>query len=201
MVDLYRDRLPQDLVGQPADVVRHRRRKQQRLPLRRDMFHDPADIGQEAHVEHPVGLVKHKHLYVRQFNRVLSDVIEQAARTCDDYLRPALQLLFLEMGAHASVDRDAMQSCLFSKAADRLMDLLRQFARRRDDECADTAARSLHKPVQDRQYKCGGFTCPGLRQAHYIATLHYRRDRLCLDRSRGDIPDGLYPGRDMGVKI
>jgi hypothetical protein len=47
---------------QRGDVLRHRRREQQRLALLRHVARMRLHVGQEAHVEHAVGLVEHEDL-------------------------------------------------------------------------------------------------------------------------------------------
>ena len=49
-----------------ADLLRHRRREEQVLPLARQRAEDAPDVGQEAHVEHVVGLVEDEHVDVRR---------------------------------------------------------------------------------------------------------------------------------------
>jgi hypothetical protein len=63
------------------------------------------------------------------------------------------------------------------------------------------SAFSLHKAIQDRQYKSGCLAGAGLCQTHYVTTLQYRRYRLLLDRCRRGIARSLYPGYDLGVQI
>ena len=41
---------------------------------------DPADVGQEAHVEHPVGLVEHQVLDAGELRVGRAEVVEQPAR-------------------------------------------------------------------------------------------------------------------------
>src|SRR3546814_10802626 len=55
--DLDRLRIRKELVGQLLDRRRHRRREKQGLPIRGQLGADIFDVGDEAHVEHPVGLV------------------------------------------------------------------------------------------------------------------------------------------------
>ncbi len=71
--DLDGDRVVQDAVRQPADVLRHGGREEQRLALRRHLLEDAADVGQEAHVAHAVGLVQHQHLDLRQVDAALAE--------------------------------------------------------------------------------------------------------------------------------
>jgi len=47
--------------------------------------------GRKAHIEHPVSLVEHERLQMRQIDGFLIDMIEQAARAGYDYLITALQ--------------------------------------------------------------------------------------------------------------
>ena len=72
--------------GQPPDLVREGRREQQVLAPGRQDREDLADVADEAHVEHPVGLVEDEDLDARQVDRALADVVEQAARRGDDDL-------------------------------------------------------------------------------------------------------------------
>ena len=44
---------------------------------------DAADVGQEAHVEHHVGLVQHQHLEAAEVERAPTQVVEDAARGAD----------------------------------------------------------------------------------------------------------------------
>ncbi len=107
--DLNRDRIAQDAVRQLADVIRHGGREEQRLALDRHQFEDAADVGQEAHVAHAVGLVQHQHLDLRQVDAALGDQVEQASGAGDDDLGAAAQRLHLRALAHAAVDGDAAQ--------------------------------------------------------------------------------------------
>ena len=44
------------------DRLRHRGREEERLPLRRQMLQHAADVGEEAHVQHPVRFVEDEDL-------------------------------------------------------------------------------------------------------------------------------------------
>ncbi len=60
--------------------ARHRRAEEERLPPRRDVAQHAADVGQEAHVEHAVGLVEHEVLEPGELRVGHAEVVEQAAR-------------------------------------------------------------------------------------------------------------------------
>jgi hypothetical protein len=70
--------------GQRDDRVRHGGREQHRLPLVGDLPQDALDVGQEAQVEHLVGLVEDQHREPAELQVALLGQVEQAARRADD---------------------------------------------------------------------------------------------------------------------
>src|SRR6266550_469811 len=72
-------RIAPDLFGEFGDILRHRRRKEQRLPLDRQFGDDFPDVVDEAHVEHAVGLVEHEKLDLSEPQAIALYEIEQAA--------------------------------------------------------------------------------------------------------------------------
>src|SRR4029077_15094749 len=56
------NRIAQAPCGEALDLFGNRRRKKQSLSLLRALFNDPSDIGKEAHIQHPIHLVKHEKL-------------------------------------------------------------------------------------------------------------------------------------------
>ncbi len=60
--DLYRQRVVQQPLRQSADVVGIGGGEQQILPLLRQQLDDFANVVDEAHVEHAIGLIEHQHL-------------------------------------------------------------------------------------------------------------------------------------------
>ncbi len=63
---------------QVGDLARDRGAEQQRLPAGRHAGEDPFDVGQEAHVEHAVGLVEHDELDGVEVPVRTAQMIEQA---------------------------------------------------------------------------------------------------------------------------
>ncbi len=131
--------LVQDALGQVLDRRRHGRREQQRLALLRDGRHDLADVLDEAHVEHPVGLVEHQHVDVAQVEDALAHKVQQAARRGDDDVDAVAERVPLLALADAAVDGRDAEAGVLAVLGGRLGDLDRQLARRRDDERADRA--------------------------------------------------------------
>ena len=87
------------------DVVVEGRREEQVLALRRQDGEDLADVPDEAHVEHPVGLVEDEDLDRREVGRALVHVVEEAARRRDDDLGAGAEGPELGLVADAAVDR------------------------------------------------------------------------------------------------
>ena len=71
-------------VGEFGDLARHGGGEEQRLALGRDHCRQLADVVDEAHVEHLVGLVEDEDLHVRQHDSALVDEVEQPAGRGDE---------------------------------------------------------------------------------------------------------------------
>ena len=71
---------------------------------RRQVLEHPADVGQEAHVEHAVGLVEHQDLEAGEAGVGLLEVVQQAARAGDDDVDAGAQGALLRAHADAAVD-------------------------------------------------------------------------------------------------
>ena len=80
--------LIQQFIRELFDLVGKCCGEQQILALcrRRQQFHDALDVGDEPHVEHPIGLVQNQDLDLSEVDALLLDVIEQPARRRDQYL-------------------------------------------------------------------------------------------------------------------
>ena len=189
---------------QRADVVREGRREQQVLAARRQQLEDLADVADEAHVEHAVGLVEDEDLDARQVDRPLADVVEQAAGRGDDDLGAGAQLGGLGLEADAAVDGGRPDRAVLAVGADALLDLDGELAGGDDDEDADrragggrrrpaallrgqVAGRLARRPglvedLDDRQHEGGGLAGAGLGAGEQVAALEDERDRLALDR-------------------
>ena len=92
-------------VGEAPDLIGERRREEQVLAARRQDREDLADVADEAHVEHPVGLVEDEDLDPRQVDGALAEMVEQPAGRRDDDLGAAAQGADLRIEADAAVDR------------------------------------------------------------------------------------------------
>ena len=81
----------QKIVSQRADFRRHRCREHGRAALDRDQACDFLDVADEAHVEHAVGFIEHKHVDAREIARPHIDVIEQAAGCRHQHMHATFQ--------------------------------------------------------------------------------------------------------------
>jgi hypothetical protein len=109
-------RSPHDLVGRLRHFVGHRRRKEERLSVRRQRRHDAPDAWPESHVEHPIGLIQHQHVQVLEFRRTRAHVIEQTSRCRHDDVGRAPEATLLRTRFDAAVHRDARQVGVVRKA-------------------------------------------------------------------------------------
>jgi len=196
--DLDRPRPVEQALGERLDLVGERRREEKVLALRGQQREDAADVGQEAHVEHPVGLVEHEDLDRRQVDVALARVVEQPAGRRDDDVDAALQLRRLRAEADAAEQRHRRVAQVLAVGADRRLDLRGELARRRDHERAHGPAgagaavlrvrrRCGGQALQHRQHEAGGLAGAGLRAGEQVAAREHRGDGLRLDRRGGGV--------------
>ena len=185
----------QDPARQPPDVVGEGGREHQVLPLRREQGDDPLDVGQEAHVEHPVGLVEDEDLDLAEVGDPLADEVEQPARRRHQDLDAATKRLDLRIHRDAAVDHRRAQRHRPAVGVDALVDLHRELARRDEDEHADRVScrreagvRVAAQPVEDRQHERGGLAGPRLCGGEDVAPGQHERDGSGLDGCRGLVP-------------
>ena len=187
--DLDADGCVEQLVRELADVVGERGREQQVLALLRQQRDDAADVGQETHVEHAVGFVEHEDLDVPQIDVALRRVIEQPARRRDEHVDAAAQLAICGLMLTPPKIDGRLQRHVLAVVAHALLDLRRELARRREDQCADAARPFVrrrrgarHEPLQQRQREAGRLAGAGLRAGHDVAPFEHDGNDATLDR-------------------
>ena len=75
-----------ELLAELEDVAVQRGAEQAHLLLPGGVGEDPPDVGHEAHVEHPVGLVEDDGGYVAEAQGALAEVVEDTSGGADDYV-------------------------------------------------------------------------------------------------------------------
>ena len=182
----------QHAIRERANVVGERGREQQVLPLCRQEADDAPDVGQEAHVEHAIGFVEHEDLDVREIDRALLSVVEQASGCGDDDVDAAPELRDLRVDADAAEDHGGAQRHVLAVVAHALADLRGELARRRQDQRTNVPAVTGRRvvggePVQQRQGEAGRLAGAGLSAGHDVASCEHDGNDLRLDGGGGGI--------------
>ena len=186
------DRIGQDLGGQLFHRTRHGGREQQRLAVGRKLRDDAHDVLDEAHVEHPVGLVENDVVDFGQRQGTLVQQVEQTARRRDDDVDAAAHRLDLRTDRDTAEDHVMGQLGAGGVGFDVAGDLRGELAGRGQDEdlrrLRSRATALGDQRVDDGQREGRGLAGAGLGDTQNVAALHDRRNRLGLDRRRlGDV--------------
>ena len=142
-LDLGLDGLLHPLRGEAHHVVGERGGVEHRgaLVLLRQMRHDAAHVGDEAHVEHAVGLVDDERVHAAEVHHVALAEVEQTPGRRDEQVHGGfLELLALAVHVHAAVDGEGTEAAVLADRVGVLADLDHELARRSDHESARRAA-------------------------------------------------------------
>ena len=176
-------RIAQERGGQLSHLVRKRSGEEQVLALRRQQRKDPANVGDEPHVEHPVGLVEHQDLDLTQIHGLLPRMVEQASGRRNDDVHAATQRIDLRLHANPAEDHRGTQREVLAVGPHILVHLGGKLTGRRDDQGArEFRCGAFSKPLQHGQREPCGLAGAGLCGAEQIAAAQYQRDRLRLNR-------------------
>src|SRR5271170_3533098 len=182
------DGIAQQLGGKRAYVRRHRRGKEQVLPLLRDAAYDLSDRLDEAEVQHLIDFIEHQEFDRAEIGRAGVQVIEQSAGRRNQDVQPLGERTNLRAVRHAAEDHGDLERQPRREIAETLRDLTGEFARRAEHEgpCSELRRRAGigEQLVEDRQREGRRLASAGLGDADEIAALHQRGNRLCLDRRR-----------------
>ena len=184
--DFDANRVLQELLGEPGDFRRHGRGEEQRLPGEGDQLADAFDVGDEAHVEHPVGFVDHQDFDgVEQDFSALGEV-QQSARRGDQHVSAAHDLGFLIAKRNAADQQRDIEFVIDAVSDERLFDLVGEFARWLEDKGSrhPRPGAAFFEQGQHRQRESGGLAGSGLRDSEDVAALQRVRYGLFLDRRR-----------------
>src|SRR5690606_4447739 len=126
---------------------------------RREPAQDVADVGNEAQIEHAVGLVEHENLYRAQVDDALLDEIDDPARSADQDVHPLFEMVTLLLVVDAAEGETEREPRMRAENFGVAMDLNRQLARWCDDqrtrsvEIARNRSRFANQPCVHRDEK------------------------------------------------
>ena len=125
-------------------------------------FADPLDVGDEPHVEHPVGFVDHQDFHADHQQPAALVMIEQAARRGDQDVGAPVQLAVLVLEGHAADQQGNGELVVDAELLEACCDLRGEFARRFQNE---RTRHSRPRPArlqlgQHRQHEGGGLAGP-----------------------------------------
>ena len=195
--DLDHGRVAHEVADPAHGVLVQCRREEQRLSRDGRPIDDPAHVGQEAHVEHAVGLVEHEHLDLAQARVPLVDEVDEAAGRGHEDVGPAAKRGLLGLHAHTADHRGALVAGAARDRGADVLDLLGKLAGGGHDEHERAVAalgvgQAAHRGQQER----GGLAGAGLGGGKKVAALEDIRDGLRLDGGGLGVAELLHGGED-----
>jgi hypothetical protein len=165
-----------------------------RLPGLRRHLEEPLHVGQEAQVEHLVGLVEHERVHVGQVERLAVGEVDEPAGRADDDVDPRLEGLELRVVADAAVDRQHAHAAAARGEVEVVGDLDRELARRGHDQRLRLALGNLgvvgvargDAALDDRDAEGQGLAGAGAGLADQVGAEERDRQGHLLDRERVD---------------
>jgi len=175
-------RLVQEVVGEALDFRRHGGREEKRLSREGQLLADALDVGNEAHVEHTIGLVDHQNLDAVQKQLAALEMVEQPAGGRDHHIGAAIELAVLIVIGHAADQKRHGQLMALAEDLEMLGDLGGKLAGGFQDQRARHArscAPTL-QPRQHREHERGGLAGSGLGDAEHVAASDDEGDSFIL---------------------
>jgi hypothetical protein len=139
--------------GEGDHVSGHGGREEHGLPARGGELKDPLHVGQEAEVEHLVGLVEHQRAHTGQAQVALADQVEQPPGSPHHHVDAGAQRVDLRLVGAPAVDGEHFRPAGLAGRLHVVGDLDRQFPGGHDDQGAGAARahrRLAVEPLQQR---------------------------------------------------
>ncbi len=175
--------------GERHDLRRHGGREQHRLPVRGRQPQDRLDVGKEAEVQHPVGLVEDENVDGGQVKLALPDQVKESARRADHDVDGGERLDLRLIGA-AAVQGHDVDVGVDRRGAHVVGYLDGQFPGRDDDEGArrrGLAAWRVDQVLQDRDRERERLAGAGSGLSDDVVLVE--RDRQCQRLDREGVRD------------
>ncbi len=189
--------------GEADHLARHGGREQQGLPLGRQHGDDLLDVGQEAQVEHLVGLVQDQRAHLGQVQLLLPGQVEQTARGADHDVDALGERLDLRPVRPAAVDGEDTHVADLAGGLQVVGDLRAELAGRDDDQRLRELGELLlggpagvhvgahGDPLDQREAEAEGLAGAGLGLADDVVAGQRDREGHLLDGEGVDDADGF----------
>ena len=164
------------------------------------MAEDAPDVGEEADIQHPVGLVEDEDLQPAQGRIAVAEVVEEAAGCRHQDVDAAAQGALLRPHPDAAEDRGSRHPGVGGKAFEVLVDLGGQLPGRREDEDAGRPPRLGDEPMKNREEERGGLAAAGHGPREHVAAVHHGRDGLLLDGRRLGEAEIAHAAQEVGME-
>ena len=128
-------RLMQEFVDKLVDTMVEGRGEQHALSIRGDLREQFLNRGQEAHIGHLIGFVKHRDTHGFKAEQLLIEQVLEAPRAGNHNLGAATQPVNLTALAHTAVDGDGTYAVHLGERPDDFINLVDQLSGRCEHEC------------------------------------------------------------------
>jgi len=184
----------EELLRQLLDRRRHGGAEQQGLARLGQLGTDRLDIGDEAHVEHPVRFVDHEKLATVEQDLAPFEQVHKPARGGNQYVDTLVERLDLVAHLDAADQQGELEVMLLPVFSEILRHLRCKFARRGKNQGPghQRAATPARQDVDHRQYEAGRLAGAGLRDPDNVFHHQNGRDGLGLDRRGLGVAGGFY---------
>ena len=159
----------------------------------RQLFADELDVGNEPHVEHPIGFVDDEEFAPCEQDLAPLEQVHQPARGGDQHVNAVIERFDLVAHLHAADQQSHLEIVVLAVLFEVLGDLNREFAGGLKDQGTrhSRAAAAGGEDIDHRQHETGRLA--GARLSNRDHVLHHQdlRDRLRLDGCRLAIASSL----------
>ena len=129
-------------VGDAFNLGCHGRREKQRLTGKRRQAKDAFDVGDETHVQHPVGFVHDHDFHVRQDQLAALEMVQQTARRGNQHVDALVDQRVLFLERHAADQQRLGQFQVFGIGVEVFGNLCGQLAGGAQHQAASSTALS-----------------------------------------------------------
>ncbi len=177
--------VPQDLlIRHFHQRDRHSGGEEHGLAFSGQQRQDAPQVGDEAHVHHPVGLVQHQHFDGVEPSRVAAAVVEQPARRRHHDFITGSQGRMLAGHADAAVYVHCSQGCAVREPRALLGGLHGELTSGREDQRSRAAVPAAAETLDQWEQEGSGLAASRLRRGDHIAAGKRKRDYFLLNGRR-----------------